>query len=70
LIRERTQAGLAAAWARGKPGGGLALLDAKKLKLLRILYAEKTNRTADILSTMHISKSTLYRYLKAQTLTP
>lgn len=65
LIRERTQAGLAAARARGKRGGRPALLDEKKRKLLLTLYADKTNSVADILSTLHISKSTLYRYIKS-----
>jgi DNA invertase Pin-like site-specific DNA recombinase len=64
LIRERTQAGLAAARARGKHGGRPALLDEKKRKLLLALYADKGNRLADILSALHISKSTLYRYVK------
>lgn len=62
LIRERTQAGLAAARARGRRGGRPALLDEKKRKLLLTLYADKSNRLADILGTLHISKSTLYRY--------
>ncbi|MFN8475538.1 MAG: recombinase family protein [Anaerolineae bacterium] len=64
LIRERTQAGLAAARARGKHGGRPPILDAQKQKLLQSLYADKTNRLDDILSALHISKSTLYRYVK------
>ena len=64
LIRERTQAGLAAARARGKRGGRPALLDEKKRILLQTLYADKNTRVADILSALHISKSTLYRYIK------
>jgi DNA invertase Pin-like site-specific DNA recombinase len=66
LIRERTQAGLIAARARGKRGGRPALVDAKKQKLLQTLYADKQHRITDILTSLHISKSTLYRYLKAQ----
>ncbi len=64
LIRERTQAGLAAARARGRLGGRRALLDDKKRKLLQALYADKSNSIADILSALHISKSTLYRYVR------
>src|SRR6266571_780691 len=64
LIRERTQAGLVAARARGKRGGRPALLNAKKQKVLQTLYADKQHRIADILSALKISKSTLYRYLK------
>jgi DNA invertase Pin-like site-specific DNA recombinase len=65
LIRERTQAGLAAARARGKRGGRPALLDERKRKLLLALYANKSNSLADILGALHISKSTLYRYVKS-----
>jgi DNA invertase Pin-like site-specific DNA recombinase len=64
LIRERTQAGLAAARARGKHGGRPSRLNAKQRILLQTLYADKNNRIADILTTLHISKSTLYRSLK------
>jgi DNA invertase Pin-like site-specific DNA recombinase len=69
LIRERTQAGLMAARARGKQGGRPSHLNAKQRTLLQTLYADKNNRIVDILSTLHISKSTLYRYLKTQSLT-
>jgi DNA invertase Pin-like site-specific DNA recombinase len=65
LIRERTQAGLAAARARGKYGGRPQRLNANQRALLHTLYADKKNCIADILSTLHISKSTLYRSLKA-----
>jgi DNA invertase Pin-like site-specific DNA recombinase len=65
LIRERTQAGLQAARARGRHGGRPRRLNAKKLKLLHALYADKSNSVTDILRTLQISKSTLYRYIKA-----
>jgi DNA invertase Pin-like site-specific DNA recombinase len=64
LIRERTRAGLAAARARGRVGGRRVLLDEKKRKLLQALYADKSNSIADILGALHISKSTLYRYVR------
>lgn len=64
LIRERTQAGLAAARARGKSGGRPTLLDEKKRKLLMVLYDDKSNSISDILGVLHISKSTLYRYIE------
>jgi DNA invertase Pin-like site-specific DNA recombinase len=64
LIRERTNAGLQAARARGRQGGRPRRLDEKKLKMLHALYADKSNSVADILSTLNISKSTLYRYIK------
>src|ERR687893_1588233 len=40
LIRERTQAGLRAARARGRVGGRPKALDPKKVELLRRLYAD------------------------------
>lgn len=64
LIRERTNAGLQAARARGRQGGRPRRLDEKKLKKLNALYADKSNSVADILATLNISKSTLYRYVK------
>lgn len=64
LIRERTQAGLQAARARGRHGGRPRRLDAKQLQLLQALYADKRNSVADIMRTLKISKSTLYRYVK------
>jgi DNA invertase Pin-like site-specific DNA recombinase len=64
LIRERTQAGLQAARARGRQGGRPRRLDEKKLKLLHTLYADKNNSVEVIRSILGISKSTLYRYNK------
>ncbi len=43
LIRERTQAGLAAARARGRHGGRRKALDAKKRSIAVNLYEEKKN---------------------------
>ena len=65
LIRERTNAGLQAARARGRHGGRPPRLDEKKLKMMHTLYADKSNSVADILATLNISKSTLYRHIKA-----
>src|SRR3954447_5086857 len=64
LIVERTNAGLAAARARGRTGGRPPKLDEKKVKMLYSLYADKSNSIPDILATLNISKSTLYRYIK------
>jgi len=63
LIRERTNAGLAAARARGRVGGRPRRLDEKKMKMLHALYADKSNSISDILATLNTSKSTLYRYV-------
>lgn len=65
LIRERTRAGLAAARARGRKGGRPSVLDEKKRTLLRQLHADKTTSIADILHTLNISRSTLYRALNS-----
>ena len=64
LIQERTTAGLVAARARGRLGGRPRRLDDKKLKLLQQLWNDKSNSVEDIVSTLGISKSTLYRYVK------
>lgn len=64
LIRERTQAGLAAARARGKQGGRpRALNTPAKIAMARALYDDPANDIAEICRTLHISRATLYRYL-------
>ncbi len=66
LIRERTQAGLAAARARGKQGGRPKKLEsATKVAMAMALYADKGNSIADICKTLGISRATLYRYINA-----
>lgn len=67
LIRERTQAGLAAARARGRVGGRPRLLATeKKVALARAMFVDKTNSIEEICQTLHISRATLYRYLKTE----
>ncbi len=67
IIRERTNAGLQAAWARGRLGGQPKLVaDAakrKKIEMARALHADPTNEIEDICKTLHISRSTLYRWV-------
>ena len=64
LIRKRTQAGLAAARARGKTGGQTKkLADQKTVALARTLYADGQTDVATICRTLAISRATLYRYL-------
>jgi DNA invertase Pin-like site-specific DNA recombinase len=63
LIRDRTQAGLTAARARGKTGGRPKSLTGKKLSIARDLY-ERRHPIQEILQTLKISKATLYRYIK------
>jgi DNA invertase Pin-like site-specific DNA recombinase len=64
LIRERTQAGLQAARARGRHGGRRYTLDQSQIDLLKKLHTDKTNSIQDICRTLRISRATLYRYLK------
>lgn len=63
LIRERTQAGLQAARARGRVGGRPKSLDPKKRKLAIKLYNEKVHTVSEICDMMGISKPTLYKYI-------
>ena len=63
LIRERTQAGLTAARARGRKGGRPNALTAKQLGIARDLY-EKHHPITEICRTLKISRATLYRSLK------
>ena len=64
LIRERTQAGLQAARARGRKGGRPKALDKDKQELAVKLYAEKRHTVVQICKMMGISKPTLYKYLR------
>src|ERR1700680_388624 len=63
LIRERTQAGLQAARARGRFRGrpkAEALNTPKKVAIAQALYNDKSNTIADICKTLRISRATLY----------
>ncbi len=64
LIRERTRAGLEAARARGRQGGGPRSLDPRKVAMARALHSDKSNSIEDICKTLRVSRSTLYRYLE------
>src|SRR5688572_11341116 len=65
LIRERTQAGLAAARARGRKGGRpRKLADPKKLALAQRLYNDGQTDVATICKTLGISRATLYRSIR------
>jgi len=67
VIRERTNAGLQAARARGRVGGrpSLHALDPKKVALAKKLHADRTMPVSEICATLHIGRATLYRYIKA-----
>ena len=63
IIKERTQAGLLAARARGRVGGRPRLLTPQKRAIAQALYADPTKSIKDICQTLRISKRTLYRSL-------
>jgi DNA invertase Pin-like site-specific DNA recombinase len=63
VIRERTQAGLNAARARGRKGGRPKHLDPAKRQLAVKLYTDRQHTIAEICRMMGISKPTLYSYL-------
>ena len=65
LIQERTNAGLAAARARGRLGGRPKKLDEKKRNLAVSLYNERKHSVNEICQMMGISKPTLYNYVRA-----
>jgi DNA invertase Pin-like site-specific DNA recombinase len=66
LIKERTIAGLEAARARGRHGGRPGLTGAaSKVAAAQKLHKNGTSIT-DICQTLHISRATLYRYLKVK----
>jgi len=67
LIRERTQAGLKAARARGRKGGRPKALDDKKIALAYRLYDERKHTVREICQILGISKPTLYAYLQQRT---
>jgi DNA invertase Pin-like site-specific DNA recombinase len=64
IIRERTQAGLLAARARGRKGGRPKALTPKKAQMVQDLYRNKENSIDEICKTLNISRTTLYRYIK------
>jgi DNA invertase Pin-like site-specific DNA recombinase len=64
LIVERTNAGLAAARARGIKGGRKPKLDATKQKTAQTMYDAKNHTIKEICETLKVTKPTLYKYLK------
>lgn len=66
LIKERTNAGIQAARARGRIGGRpKALANPRQISMLKTMYNSPEQYTIDeICSHFEISKSTLYRQLK------
>jgi DNA invertase Pin-like site-specific DNA recombinase len=63
LIRERTSGGLAAARARGRTGGRLAVMTEPKIRLAREMYASRQYTVAAIASALGASRASIYRHL-------
>jgi DNA invertase Pin-like site-specific DNA recombinase len=65
LIIERTQAGLAAARARGRVGGRPTVWTAAKLDAARRMYASGQHDVAAIARTLGVSRASVYRGLRS-----
>lgn len=63
LIRERTNAGLAAARARGRTGGRPSALSADQVRAARRMYEQKDMTVAQIGQVLGVSRTTIYRAL-------
>ena len=65
LIRERTQAGLVAARARGRSGGRKPKIGDKERREIQALYRANNIPVSDIAKRYGVSRTTLYKYLEA-----
>ncbi len=66
LIRERTNAGLAAARARGRVGGRKRALTPAQVTMARELLTDPKRDVANVAASFKVSRATLYRALRAQ----
>jgi DNA invertase Pin-like site-specific DNA recombinase len=65
LIRERTNAGLAAAKVRGRVGGRPRKLKTNgKVALARRMFADQSHSIPEMCAALGISRATLYRYVR------
>ena len=64
-----TKAGLASARSRGRLGGRPSVMDAKKLKMARSLYADAKTQVVEICEGLGISRATFYRHIVAPAVT-
>ena len=62
LIRERTQAGLAAARARGRAGGRKPKLDDQQVREIKALLRDPDIQVADVARRYGVSRTTLYKH--------
>lgn len=67
LIKERTNAGLAAARARGRTGGRPPRLSPDQVRTAQRLYEQQDMTVAQIGNVLGVSRTTVYRSLARQT---
>lgn len=70
LIRERTNAGLEAARARGRKGGRPSVMTPAKTRAARELYDAGNHTVSQIAATLGVSRATIYRSLGEQSAAP
>ncbi len=63
LIRERTQAGLAAARARGRSGGRKPKLSDQQVREIKALLRDPDIQVADVARRYGVSRTTLYKHV-------
>lgn len=63
LIRERTNAGLAAARARGRSGGRKPKLDDKQVREIKALLRDPDIQVADVARRYGVSRTTIYKHV-------
>lgn len=66
LIRERTQAGLAVARARGRKGGRPHLMTQAKIEAAKAMLKDPNLTAKEIASALAVSRTTLYRRLRSE----
>lgn len=64
LIRERTNAGLAAARARGRVGGRPKRLSDDQVRMAQQLLEDPKTTAQQVADALHVSRTTLYRAVK------
>ena len=69
LIRERTQAGLTAARARGRKGGRSAKLAPDQIRAIQSLYTSQTLTVTQTARQYHVSRKTIYNVLRQYRIT-
>ncbi len=65
LIRERTNAGLKAARARGVRGGRPTFITPEKIRMAKQLHLDPSNKLKDILKVMDVKRGVFYKMLNS-----